>query len=156
MNRWIYIYRSYINICMSVSNFTNRNWWVCSRLYVYDNMDPGTCFHVSNQPNYTTKPMRTDSPVRSKNALLHINDPQQHRKTESERERQSESAGGRMKDRGRDNKIQRRKGPLPYWGTHTSTPQTHTGRQVCEIWQPHGEEGGGEGSHIVTIWFCGH
>lgn len=126
MNRWIDIYRSYINICMSVSNFTNRNWWVCCRLYVYDNMDPGTCFHVSNQPNYTTKPMRTDSPVRSKNALLHINDPQQHRKTESGRERDRVRVQeGEWKTEGETTKYRGEKGPF-LTETHTQARHRHT------------------------------
>lgn len=136
MNRWIDIYRSYINICMSVSNFTNRNWWVCCRLYVYDNMDPGTCFHVSNQPNYTTKPMRTDSPVRSKNALLHINDPQQHRKTESERETEWECRRENERRRERQQNTEDKRAPSLLRHTHKHATDTHRQASLWNMTAP--------------------
>lgn len=39
---------------------------------------------MSNLPKCSTGTMRTESPVKSRNSLLHINDPNQQRKTEKE------------------------------------------------------------------------
>lgn len=79
--------------------------------------------------------MRTDSPVRAKKALLHINDSHQQRDT------------ARKTTKRTDKRV-----PPPNRATqHKRTTNTRTGKSVKYDRPSVQKVGGGEGSHIVTI-----
>lgn len=98
------------------------------------NLGPKTCVPVSNQPKCHTITMRTGSPVGSKNALLHINDPHQLRDTvRKTTKREDKRAPARRRHT-----------------TQTQYKHTLAGKSV-KYDRPMVKKVGVKGSHIVTI-----
>lgn len=84
--------------------------------------------------------MRTDSPVRSRNALLHINDPNQQGEREGggkerrERERERERREREGKRKRETTKREDKRAPFPNTHSQTNYARKHSeGRPASEI-----------------------